>query len=92
MALSLKERSRDRSQSVALKGPEFEHVLFNLYGHSPLVKHYMENKNLTHISEKEVVVGRTEIAEEPARDAACYQDVLDKSKKAVDNNRDTFRK
>lgn len=93
MALSLKEKAERRESATAtLKGPAFDHVVFNLYGHSPLVKHYMDNKNLTHENEKEVVVGRTEIAEEPPRDAVCYRDVLTRSRTTGDTNRQQFQR
>lgn len=87
----LRERA-DRRESATLKGPAFERVMFNLYGHSPLVQHYMDNKNLTHENEKEIVVGRTEIVEEPPRDAVCYRDVLLESKATGDVNRNLFQR
>lgn len=89
MALSFKDR---RPESATLKGPEFERVMFNLHGHSPLVKHYLNTMRLSHISEKEVVVGRTEISEEPPHDAVCYRDVLAESKAAGDKNQELFDK
>ena len=88
MALSFKDRKR--AESATLKGPEFERVLFNLYGRSALVQHYLENMKLSHINEKEVVVGRTEIAEEPPRDAICYKDILAESKAVGDKNQELF--
>ena len=89
MALSFRERPK-RKESATIRGPEFEHVVFNLYGHSPLVKHYMDTLKLSHINEKEIVVGRTEIAEEPPHDALCYRDILKQSKMATDSNRELF--
>lgn len=86
MALSFKKQEA----SATLRGPEFEHVVFNLYGHSPLVKHYMERMNLSHVNEKEIVVGRTEITEEPPPDAVCYRDILVESKVVTESNREQF--
>ena len=86
MSLSFKKHE----ESATLRGPEFEHVVFNLYGHSPLVKHYMEQMNLSHVNEKEIVVGRTEITEEPPPDAVCYRDILMESKMATESNREQF--
>lgn len=86
MALSFKKRE----ESATLKGPDFQQVMFNLYGHSPLVKHYMDNLNLSHVNEKEIVVGRTEITKEPPQDAVCYRDVLMQSKAATENIREDF--
>jgi hypothetical protein len=83
---------KKRPESATLRGPEFEHVLFNVYGHSPLVKHYMQQMNLSHVNEKEIVVGRTEISEEPPQNAVCYRDVLIESKVATDSNREQFLK
>ena len=81
---------KKREVSATLRGPEFEHVVFNLYGHSPLVKHYMQLMRLSHVNEKEIVVGRTEIAEEPSPDAVCYKDVLIESKAVTESNREQF--
>lgn len=89
IALAFRERPR-KHESATIRGPEFEHVVFNLYGHSPLVKHYMDNLKLSHVNEKEIVVGRTEIAEEPPRDALCYRDILKQSKMATESNRELF--
>ncbi len=91
MALSFKDRPK-QDESPTLKGPEFEHVVFDLYGHSPLVKHYMIHKNLTHVNEKAIVVGRTEISEEPPRDAVCYRDIITQSKATGKNNQELFQK
>ena len=87
MALTFKKQQQE---SATLKGPDFEHVVFNLFGHSPLVKHYIDNMNLSHVIEKEIVVGRTEIVEEPPKDAICYKDVLLQSKMVTDSNREEF--
>ena len=87
MAMALKEKKRD---SVTLQGPAFDHVLFNVYGQSPLVKHYMDNMKLTHENEKEVVVGRTEISDEPPCDAVCYKDILSESRMMGALNREQF--
>lgn len=90
MALSLKEKAE--RESATLQGPAFDHVVFNVYGRSPLVRHYLDNKNLTHVNEKEVVVGRTEISEEQPKDAVCYKDILTESKTAGDANQDQFQR
>lgn len=82
-------------EPVTVKGPEFEHSMFNLFGHSPLVRHYMDTRRLAHhVNEKEVVVGRTEIAaaEESQRDAVCYRDVLAQSLAAAKRNRALFQR
>ena len=89
MALAFKKKPQE---SATLRGPDFEHVVFNLYGHSPLVRHYMDVMSLSHVNEKEIVVGRTEIAEEPPKDAVCYRDVLAQSKMATEANREEFYK
>ena len=91
IALAFKNRPKGDS-SATIKGPEFEHVLFNLYGHSPLVRHYMNNLNMTHVKEKEIVVGRTEISEEPPHDAVCYRDILFQSKLTGKANRALFER
>lgn len=95
MALSLRERAAaatGQGEPVTLQGPIFDHVMFNLHGHSPLVKHYMDRRDLTHVNEKEVVVGRTEISEEAPHDAICYKDILAESKAVGDSNREQFQR
>lgn len=91
MALAFKDRPKGDHSAPSMKGPEFEHVLFNLHGHSPLVKHYINHTRLTHINEKESIVGRTEVSTEPEK-AVCYQDVLAESKKSSDRNHAMFQK
>lgn len=83
---------KKQEKSATLKGPEFQHVVFNVYGHSPLVRHYMEQMSLLQANEKEIVVGRTEITEEPPPDAVCFKDILTQSKVATESNREQFHR
>ena len=92
MALSFRDRSKQQDEPITLKGPEFEHALFNIYGHSPLVRHYMNEMDMSHTKEKEIVVGRTEISEEPPQDAACYKVIMAQSKATVDKHKATFQR
>ncbi len=47
------------------KGPEFQKVVFDLHGQSPLVKHFLQNKRLAKDSGTSVLVQRTEIDKLP---------------------------
>ncbi|XP_039267604.2 protein FAM227B-like [Styela clava] len=63
-------------------GPDFERVMFNLGGRSPLVAHYLHMKQLR---DKQIVgkqMKRTEIMQLPAS-APTFQDVIRHSKKTV---------
>ena len=90
MALAFKDRTTEEILS-SIKGPEFEHVLFNFHGRSSLVKHYISNTRRTHMNEKENTVGRTEIEEQPEK-AACYQDILAESKRSSEKNHAMFQR
>ena len=92
MALAFEEKLKGDESAPSIKGPEFEHVLFNLHGHSPLVKHYINHTKLTQINEKESIVGRTEIIEKEPGQALCYQAILAKSKRTSDRNHAMFQK
>ena len=91
MAYAFKGQSTEEILS-SIKGPEFEHVLFNFHGHSPLVKHYINNIRRTHISEKESIVGRTEIIDDQPEKAICYKEILAESKRTSEKNHTMFQR
>lgn len=75
-----------------LEAPVFEHSVFDVCGHSPLVKFYLKNKNLKHKKEHSTLVKRTEISELPPAEAVCYKDILDQSKQAEKKNHQMFKR
>jgi len=91
MAHAFKGQSMEEILS-SIKGPEFEHVLFNFHGHSPLVKHYINNTRRTHINEKESIVGRTEIVDDQPEKAVCYKEILAESKRTSEKNHAMFQR
>nr|CAB3244464.1 protein FAM227B [Phallusia mammillata] len=78
-----KQRSMSLTNSAqAGPGPDFERVLFNLGGRSPLVAHHLYFK---HLKDKDSVgksMRRTEVLQLPAP-GVTFQDVIAKSKKTV---------
>ena len=75
-----------------LEGPGFEHSVFDVCGHSPLVKFFLKNKHLQHKKEHSTLVKRTEISELPPAQAICYKDILDQSKDFEKKNQAAFRR
>ena len=63
-------------------GPDFHKVQFNIFGHSPLVSHFMRVKGLreTDVDLVRKVVGRTEIARLP-EPKPTYQDLINECKR-----------
>ena len=51
--------------SVSTAGPKFNHVVFDVCGHSPLVKHYLQERKLTYDSRYSLLMKRTEIGQQP---------------------------
>ncbi|CAB3980719.1 Hypothetical predicted protein [Paramuricea clavata] len=64
------------------KGPEFQKVVFDLHGQSPLVKHFLQNKRLAKDSGTSILVQRTEIDKLPPINAPTYRDVIKESLKS----------
>ncbi len=54
----------------------FEHVQFDMFGHSPLVKHFLQERQLSRENESKVLTGRTELVDESETTSISYQDVL----------------
>ena len=63
-------------------GPDFQKVQFNIFGHSPLVSHFMHVKGLkeTDMDLVRKVVGRTEVARLP-EPRPTYQDLISECKR-----------
>ena len=75
-----------------MEGPQFEHSVFDVCGHSPLVKYFLKNKDLKHKKQHSTLVKRTEIIEQPPHEAVCYKDVLDQSKEFEKKSQLMFRR
>ncbi|XP_028413192.1 protein FAM227A-like [Dendronephthya gigantea] len=82
---SLLRNSRKRESCHAGKGPEFQKVVFDLHGQSPLVKHFLQNKRLAKDSGTSILVQRTEIDKLPPINAPTYSDVIKESLKSSHN-------
>ncbi|XP_028935039.1 protein FAM227A isoform X2 [Ornithorhynchus anatinus] len=74
--MKVKERTASKESHPACKGPEFGRSLFNLYGNSPLVQHFLQ----THQAELKVgwniLVSRTEITKTIPESSPTYADVI----------------
>ena len=46
-------------------GPVFEHVVFDAYGQSPLVKHYLQKRKLSYDCGYSLLLQRTEVDKLP---------------------------
>ena len=64
---------------VPVVGPQFEHNVFDIHGHSPLVKHYLQRKSLSYDEGFTQLTRRTEVAKEAPADALSYKEVLEES-------------
>ena len=47
-------------------GTVFAHVVFDTYGHSPLVRHYLERRGLLQTAGYSILVKRTEVDQLPS--------------------------
>lgn len=47
------------------QGAVFAHVVFDTYGHSPLVRHYLERRGLLQTAGYSILVKRTEVEKLP---------------------------
>ena len=74
--------TRKRESCYAGKGPEFQKVVFDLHGQSPLVKHFLQNKRLAKDSGTSILVQRTEIEKLPPINAPTYRDIIKDSLKS----------
>ncbi|DAA25290.1 TPA: hypothetical protein BOS_11001 [Bos taurus] len=73
-------------------GPEFNRVLFNFGGQSPLILYYLEMHEVAGISKapRQVRIKLTEILKEPSP-APTYRDILKEAKRQFAKNRKEFR-
>uniref|UniRef100_A0A4W2FX34 Family with sequence similarity 227 member B n=1 Tax=Bos indicus x Bos taurus TaxID=30522 RepID=A0A4W2FX34_BOBOX len=73
-------------------GPEFNRVLFNFGGQSPLILYYLEMHEVAGISKapRQVRIKLTEILKEPPP-APTYRDILKEAKRQFAKNRKEFR-
>lgn len=51
--------------SVPTAGPKFDHVVFDVHGHSPLVRQYLQERNLSYNTKYSLLMKRTEIGQQP---------------------------
>uniref|UniRef100_I3LKL8 Family with sequence similarity 227 member B n=1 Tax=Sus scrofa TaxID=9823 RepID=I3LKL8_PIG len=73
-------------------GPEFNRVLFNFGGQSPLILYYLRMHDLTGISKasRQIKIKLTEILKEPPP-APTYRDILREAKRQFARNQKDFR-
>ena len=76
------QRLQTQRSHPAGSGPDFHKVEFNIFGHSPLVSHFMGTKGLqqTNFEKVKKVVSRTEIAKLP-EPRPTYQDLINECKR-----------
>lgn len=75
-------RTEKRRESCPVgRGPEFSRCVFDVYGHSPLVKQFLRMQKLSKNSETSVLIQRTEIKSLPPLSAPTYRQVIRKSLK-----------
>ena len=77
-----------KTSCVAGVGPTFHRVVFDVYGSSPLVKHFLNSHHLAKDAGTSVLVQRTEITELPPLCAETYRDVV---QSALSNSRRSLR-
>ena len=66
-------------QGTPLAVPETESVCFNVFGRSPLVKHYLQQRRLTKVTGYTLLTKRTEINQVIPSGAPTYDDVIQES-------------
>lgn len=78
---------------MPIEGVKFAHAQFDIYGQSPLVKHYLKERALSRNNEAKVLVGRTELVERPGSSPAiCYQQILEEARQKGRKNYVQFEK
>ncbi|XP_072818579.1 protein FAM227B isoform X4 [Vicugna pacos] len=94
--LTSKEESRlsrlPTKSHYSSSGPEFNRVLFNFGGQSPLILYYLQMHELTGISKasRQIKIKFTEILKEPSP-APTYRDVVREAKRQFARNQKDFR-
>ncbi|XP_060582981.1 LOW QUALITY PROTEIN: protein FAM227A-like [Ruditapes philippinarum] len=83
MAAAHKEPKPKEESHPACKGADTTKSLYNLYGQSPLVAHFLRVKNLTRDAGQVFLVQRTEEQNLPPLGAPTYKDVIRESFKKV---------
>ncbi|XP_016065611.1 PREDICTED: protein FAM227B [Miniopterus natalensis] len=73
-------------------GPEFNRVLFNFGGRSPLILHYLKKHELAGISKapRRTKIKFTEISQEPSP-APTYREIIKEAKRQFSRNQKDFR-
>ena len=83
---------------VPVQGPQFEHMLFDVHGQSPLVKHYMQRRRLGYDTEYALLMRRTEVVgrqpdtSSSAAAVVTYQEILKESKDQEKKTHQLFQK
>ncbi|XP_052818243.1 protein FAM227A-like [Mya arenaria] len=83
MAAAHKEEKPKEESHPACKGADTVKSVYNLYGQSPLVAHFLRVKNLTRESGQTFHVQRTEQENLPPLDAPTYKEMVRESFKKV---------
>lgn len=77
---SLKSHVSFSQPLETIEEPRFEHCIFDAFGTSPLVLHFLERQQLVTNNGYSCLLQRTEISYVPPRDSPTYHHVLNASR------------
>ncbi|XP_007503256.2 protein FAM227A [Monodelphis domestica] len=89
------EKSAQRESHPACKGPEFEKNLFSLTGQSPLIVHFLQERNSVRQTGQDIFVVRKDISKTIPEGTPTYRDVIEQVKsnmRKLSNDVTYFRK
>ena len=64
-----------------MAGPDMDSMCFDLYGRSPLVKHYLQQRQLNKVTGYAILTKRTEVNQPVPSGAPTYDDIIKESLK-----------
>jgi len=85
--LGMTERKTKNYSCAVGDGPRFSKVIFDVYGRSPLVEHFLISNRLLKHAGQSIYIQRTEIAKLPSLSSETYQDVIKKAKQTHNSDR-----
>ncbi|XP_077195656.1 protein FAM227A isoform X2 [Paroedura picta] len=81
-----------RESHPACRGPEFTWHLLNINGHSPLIQHFLQNRNCEPKAGCDIFLSRREICKPVPASAETYADVIKQSFRNLYKSRRAYRK
>lgn len=81
------------SDPVPVVGPQFERSVLDVHGRSPLVQHYLQQRNLSREDSLAQLTRRTELGEDmPPASVPSFKEVLEESEQQDKRNHAQFKR